>query len=118
MVGILIFLLGCAFALLAYQKMYLLAIMIAIVSFILIIGIEKLLRDSANKELIIQKLCYAYVIVDIHLDPKSTAAKAVKRTLKEIAVDIYGPGHYSLWLKWQSKFVDDFNTLQERMNQK
>ena len=79
-------------------------------AFVLIFGMAQLMKKQVN-EVIIKKLCYIYAFMSMM--PSNDVAKQIRRILKELAMDACGPGHYSVWLKWEAYFRDELNKHEE-----
>lgn len=117
MISILLFLLGAAFTVFAYQKMWILCGLVAFFSFFLIIGVEKSLTER-NSEAIIKKLTYIYVILSVISSDNNPngriVTKVIRRILKEIALEVCGIKQYSMWVKWEAYHNKQLSNMTEK----
>ena len=101
-----VFVSGAFSALFISSHEYIKAFIVAIFGLILMLSVIKSLEARCN-ELIIKKLCYIYVLLDM-CQGAPTVMKAIKRVLKELALDACGVGQHSYWLKWEAYWKNHF----------
>lgn len=101
-----VFVSGAFSALFISSHEYIKAFIVAIFGLILMLSVIKSLEARCN-ELIIKKLCYIYVLLDM-CQGAPTVMKAIKRILKELALDACGIGQHSYWLKWEAYWKNHF----------
>lgn len=106
-----IFVSGAFSALFISSHEYIKAFVVAIFGLILMLSVIKSLEARCN-ELIIKKLCYIYVLLDM-CQGAPTVMKAIKRILKELALDACGVGQHSYWLKWEAYWRNHFKEKED-----
>lgn len=106
-----IFVSGAFSALFISSHEYIKAFIVAIFGLILMLSVIKSLEARCN-ELIIKKLCYIYVLLDM-CQGAPTVMKAIKRILKELALDACGVGQHSYWLKWEAYWRNRFKEKED-----
>lgn len=102
-----VFVSGAFSALFISSHEYIKAFIVSVFGLILMLSVIKSLEARCN-ELIIKKLCYIYVLIDITPGGDGAGAKTIKKILREIAVDICGIGQYSYWMKWEAYWKNNF----------
>ena len=101
-----VFVSGAFSALFISSHEYIKAFIVVIFGLILMLSVIKSLEARCN-EMIIKKLCYVYVLLDM-CQGAPTVMKAIKRVLKELALDACGVGQHSYWLKWEAYWKNHF----------
>ena len=104
--AVLIFVTGAFSALFINNHEYVKAFLFVMLGLILILAVVRSLEARCN-EMIIKKLCYIYVLLDM-CQGAPTVMKAIKRILKELALDACGVGQHSYWLKWEAYWKNQF----------
>lgn len=98
-----IFLAGAFFAIFAMTNQWILASVVAICGFIIMIGLIRNWNPK-NHEIILKKLTYLYVLMNIVPNMEGNAImKSIKRVLKELALDTCGVGCLSIWIKYEAE---------------